>query len=318
MKLILTFSFGRGNPEPWRYFSTDVMLNAIDLLTGRNGVRRPRGVRVWVDSGGFQLLNGKMEELTVHEILEAQAKLKPDYAVMPDDPRSPRLSLKRYREALDLAPKLGLRAELVPVVHTTWKREMLHSLCEELDFEVLAVGGVAPGLSRPFRISAAKALIRFIWKLKSIMKREAALHVLGVGGPSLIPALAALGIDSLDTASWIHDARYGVVRVGAKAFTVKVRGRDRLPRLLSYPDCRCPICREGPEALRKTGLEGLRARAVHNAFNLLEMCQVVSRSPRDPASIMSHLESEGMLSRTAKILLEEVEKLEESPSTPMQ
>jgi len=318
VKLVLTFSFGRGNPEPWLYLKADVMLNAADVISGRRGVERPTGVRVWVDSGGFQLLRGVVPSLSVRDVVEAQALLNPDYAVMPDDPKSPQLCLERYREFLEVAPDVGLHAEYVPVVHTTWRSSSLRQLLEELSFNVLAVGGVAQGLGRPFRVTAAIQLLKFLWTLRKAVGSGVKLHVLGVGGPSIMPALAALEVSSADTASWVHDARYGVVRVGVKAFTVKVRGCDKLPRLPLDFECSCPACSAEPEALRSVGLRGLRARALHNAYSLLEVNRVVAQSPKDPASIAARLESRGLLSRTARALLREVEKLEEEGAdTPL-
>ncbi|GEM_PF-6358838 len=317
MELVLTYSLGRGNPEPWRYFRACVMLNAADIIAGRGSAERPSCPSLWVDSGGYQLLTGGLGVLSVREVVEAQASLRPDYAVMPDDPRSPERCLERYGEYAELASEAGLRAEPVPVVHTTWKWPLVWRLREELDFRILAVGGVARGLGRPFRIRAAAALLAFIWRLRQAM-RGVKLHVLGVGGPSLMPALAALNVASVDTASWIHDARYGIVRVGARAYTVKRKDCDKLPRLPRDFECSCPACREDPEALWHTGLEGLRARALHNAYNLLRLSRELACLPRDPWELASRLGEKGLLSVVARALLREVRRLEEGAPPALQ
>lgn len=311
MRLVLTFSFGRGNPEPWRFLWLDVMVNSMDIVAGRRGVRRPEGVVVWVDSGGYQLLCGSAKSVGVREVAEAQALLRPDYAVMPDDPNSPPRSLERYEEYLEVVGEVGLRATLVPVVHTTWSPGHVCRLLDMYSPSVVAVGGVADSLARPLRLSSARKLLRRAYALREVLPTGVKLHVLGVGGPSLLPALWALGVSSLDTANWIHDARYGVVRVGTRAYTAKCRGRDKLPPLPPDIDCKCPVCREGPEELRQAGLRGLRARAIHNAHNLAILASELSKAPRGPTEVASRLGGEGLLSPLASKLLAEVERIEE-------
>ena len=73
MELVLTYSLGRGNPEPWRYFRACVMLNAADIIAGRGSAERPSCPSLWVDSGGYQLLTGGLGVLSVREVVEGVA-----------------------------------------------------------------------------------------------------------------------------------------------------------------------------------------------------------------------------------------------------
>ena len=315
---ILTFSFGRGNPEPWRYIpGTRIMLNAFDVISRRAGIYRPDGIEVWVDSGGFQLLTGSVKELDVRDVLYAQLALDPDYIVMPDDPRSPERSLARYERFLELAEREEVpRGRLVPVVHSTWELEHLRRLFEMIRPRVLAIGGVANSLSRPFKLSLALSLLAFVSKVRGLIPRGTAVHLMGVGGLTLLPAMKVLGVASYDTASWIHDARYGIVRVGMRAYTVKVRGRDRLPPLPQDFKCSCPACTLEPGAIRDTGVRGLRARALHNAFNLVKLAEVLARAPSDPEALIKALRSSGISTRQAEVILRRVVDLEEGSFNP--
>jgi len=112
------------------------------------------------------------------------------------------------------------------------------------------------------------------------------LHVFGVGG-STLAALALSGLaDSVDTASHLVDAKFGMVRDPRTMRPVYVAPRKNRKRVevdIVASVCECPVCRAAPNVMREWSREGFKARALHNAYWLLESVarpEVAERWPR--------------------------------------
>lgn len=281
MKVVLGYSFGRGNPQPWKYFEVPaIMINIIDAKKHDFPIIDYNG-ELWVDSGGFQVLNNGLK-LDPKRIAKWQAKYNPDFAIMPDNPWSPEISLKWYQEYLQSRER---PENCIPVIHPNWKIHDLEKLKELVDFDYLAIGGLVPYFRTPLKRQKVHEAIEFIMKIKSFLGCK--IHVLGVGGYSFIPALVLLNVESFDTSSWIHDAAFGLIRVGARAYSVKMKNNGKNPELPHDFHCDCPACKLFENNIRRNGIVGLKARAIHNAWNLIKYVEKLNRtSPNELLSMI--------------------------------
>jgi len=137
------------------------------------------------------------------------------------------------------------------------------------DVEAVGLGSLAP-------LSARRpgVVLRLVAEARNLL-RDKWLHVFGVGN-GLLAALGLLGLaDSVDTASHIVDARYGMARhPRTLSMTVVASRRESPKRPTALPEeiaegCGCLICKTRPEKLALWGREGHLARAIHNAHWIL-------------------------------------------------
>ncbi|RLE49245.1 MAG: hypothetical protein DRJ33_08465, partial [Candidatus Methanomethylicota archaeon] len=109
------------------------------------------------------------------------------------------------------------------------------------------------------------------------------LHAFGCGNSSAV-ILALIGFDSVDMASHIHDARYGMVRHPQNLSMAVIAERRvsrptiKLDELFSL--CSCPACQSRDVEIAKWGRRGLILRAVHNAWWLKKMLKEKILTPR--------------------------------------
>ncbi len=271
MKVILGYSFGRGNPQPWKYFEVPaIMINIIDAKKHDFPIIDYNG-ELWVDSGGFQVLNNGLK-LDPKRVAKWQAKYNPDFAIMPDNPKCRRISLEWYKEYLKSNPR---PENCIPVIHPNWTIKEIDELLALIDSDYIAIGGLVPYFRVPLKRNKIRDVIEFVMYIKELFGCK--IHVLGVGGYHMIPILKVLDVTSFDTSSWIIDAAYGLIRVGSKAYSVKLKNNGKNPDLPSGFVCNCPACKVFGNDIKKNGIRGLRARALHNAWNLLNFVREMNK-----------------------------------------
>jgi len=276
--VILTYSFRRGNPKIWRYLRAPIMINILDIpkYTDWRGEIR----ELWVDSGGYQVLLRGIK-LDPKEIATKQMNLEPDYAIMPDNPHNPHITLTWYKEYL----KADHPERVVPVVHTNWNEDQFKKLMKIIrdfmdhDEIIIGIGGASNLVNHPFN---PRNIVRFLETYKLIRKKFECIHVLGVGGYSIIPILALLNVESFDTASWIHDARFGLIRIGERAVSLKANAsNDRNTKLTDDEILEVTDIKEDElYAMKKNDLKGFYLRALHNAKNLVKYVDRISSLSR--------------------------------------
>ncbi|HEY9204991.1 MAG TPA: hypothetical protein VIO58_03630 [Candidatus Methanoperedens sp.] len=270
--IFLGYSFGRGNPKPWEYFKIPyLMINAYDIITRipNKNVHKALSYDGFVccDSGGWQILQGK--KIDILEVIEVQRKLRPDLAVMLDnglDETKNIENLKLYIKKADF--------DFIPAFPYYTSKKTLEKISKLCDPIMIGIGGIVPVLRAPINLVEFKNVITSIKNIKEHFP-DTKLHVFGVGG-LYIAMILFLFVDSLDTSSWLHDAKYGKIRLFGKG-VYGTHPMDYNPHINkeSY-NCKCPICRKHSlEELDERGISSMQLRASHNAWILLkEMEQI--------------------------------------------
>ncbi|MEM4024132.1 tRNA-ribosyltransferase [Pyrobaculum sp.] len=222
---------------PW---ARGVMVNAL----------RPPAAKykcpTWADSGGYQALKHGLlppvwQILTVYKQIEADVYIAPDVPPMPTDP--PEAAEKKMEASYVRYATASKYIDVVPVVHfyrdvrLTWRYYRRY-----MDYSPprLAVGAAVPYLFS--RAPGRRRLFAFLRELRREYRGH--IHVLGAGAPSVIARLAALGVDSTDSATWRLKAAYGkVILPGggerhvtnrAKKFGGKTATEEELEALYSF------------------------------------------------------------------------------------
>jgi len=197
----------------------------------------------FVDSGGFQARDQK-EALDPLEILRIQENVGADIAstldipVFPDD----KILCTTHSELIKKSVENALKSinyrqneemNLFAAIHgneTSMMVNMINFLEKKAKFDGYAIGGLVPKRSNFIQI------INLIYSVRKKIKDQP-LHVFGLGGPSMIPLLIYLGVDSFDSSSFILAGSHRVYfspDIGSRNMN-EFPLRERLP-------CVCPVC----------------------------------------------------------------------------
>ncbi len=204
------------NVEVWSVLrNCEVMVNALKWRWGR-----PPVSRLWVDSGGFQVMV-KGLRVGLEDIAKRFREIDGDLYMSLDVP--PREPGCLDRELLEVNVSnfeyLYQRVEngvVVPIVHCTFAPELILEALDRYRYwygaKIVACGAAVPSImARHGRGS------RYVPLLALALVRKAFpghVHVLGVGGSNTMRCVVeALGIDSLDSSAWRVKAAYGKVIV---------------------------------------------------------------------------------------------------------
>ena len=266
MKTVFTFSFNRGNPLIWKYIDAPIMINALDAPTSFK--EREEITELWVDSGGYQVLT-RNKRLNPAEIAKRQKALVSDYAIMPDNPSNPEESIRWYIKYLNCEER---PEKTLPVIHTSWREKHVKKLITiikkyGLD-SFVALGSAANLMTYPFK---PRNILVFLRSYNLVSKFFDRFHALGMGGYSLLPILVYLNFYSFDTASWIHDAKFGLLRVGCKAVSLRTRKRDDRNAKMQDEEitAQLNISEITLEIMKRNTFDGFYLRAIYNAKNLI-------------------------------------------------
>ncbi|MCE4625433.1 MAG: hypothetical protein F7C35_06170 [Desulfurococcales archaeon] len=241
------------------------------------------GLKLIVDSGAFRWISrGRLPNPRI--VIETQRVLAAETGALPvvlDHPvRSPLSAGEgEYGASNEWTSKNSVMwqrefgDDYIYVLHagsnTTLRRAVSTLRKTHPSVKYVGLGSLAPLSARKPR----KA-IQIVEKARELLG-DKHVHVFGVGN-GLLALLAHTGLaDSVDTASHIIDASFGMAREPRTLSMVVVAGarerhkkREETWEELSK-HCRCPICRTNPTLLARRGREGLIARAVHNAYWIL-------------------------------------------------
>lgn len=228
---------------------------------------------IMTDSGAYQILQYGDIEIKNREIVEYQARIKPDIGVILDIPTG---ETNKIEEAKHTVEETIRRAEEVkdiireskeiiwthPIQGGKFLELLRYSAIkanENVDYKLLALGSPTVVMEKYDYVS----LIDMIFIVRSNISRGKPLHLFGGGVPHIIPFAVALGVDSFDSASYIIYARDN-----------RYITRNRTLRLenMEYFPCNCPVCtRYSPkELLEINEKERTRLLAIHNLYKILE------------------------------------------------
>jgi len=276
LSLFLGYSFKRGNPKPWDYFKVpNVMINAYDVMTRCHSIRPAHkllsyGGYICCDSGGWQILQGK--NVSIHDIINAQRKLKPDLSVMLDNNLDEKKHLKNLRIYLEEAD-----FDFFPVISYNISGKTLRKVSELIDNPpLIGIGGLVPVIGSPIDVPELGKVVETIKRARETFP-STKIHLFGIGGWYTALALFLL-VDSIDTSSWVHDARFGKIRVlgGGVYGTHPMENNPHINE--RWYDCPCSVCKKHSiEELDQRNIDGFRLRATHNAWVLLKEVEIAKR-----------------------------------------
>lgn len=269
--IFLGYSFKRGNPRPWEFFEVDrLMVNAYDIVSRDTSVKDVHKLlsfegEVFCDSGGWQIVQGG-NDLGPEKTVSIQGALNAELSAVLDHG----LDEKKHLEYLEYYVKYA-QFPFVPVIPYGASGESIRKTSELVRSpKVVGIGKLVPVLRPPIKYGELRKAIRFVLQIKKTFPRSR-IHVFGLGGLYTILVFFLL-VDSVDSSSWVHDARFGKVRLLGGNGTYSTHPRKGLKHLTPKDyDCDCPICQEHSlNDLDARGIEGLKLRAVHNAWVLSE------------------------------------------------
>ncbi|HDI42187.1 hypothetical protein DRO48_04065 [Candidatus Bathyarchaeota archaeon] len=282
MKLYFVHSLRQTSPRLWEYMSLDgLLLSADDVACNYQPALRERlgfSGKIILDSGGFRLLS-RGKTFSPEKVVEWQRKVDVDVIVVLDYPLqdglSPEAAKSRIRRSLEnvqLWLDVFPSRRVMPVIHGRSVEELdyAYDLLMEMYgrvFGYLGFGSVAE-LSR-------KSLPRMIQVSAYARQRFNGfrLHAFGCGGSSA-SILTILGFNSVDSASHLHNSRYGLVydpetsRMCLLAPSKRIKRKPRITLEELFSRCDCPACRNTPREMASWGRRGLLWRAIHNAWHL--------------------------------------------------
>ena len=191
----------------------EVMINAIKWRWSR-----PPARKVWVDSGGYQIMV-KGLKISIDTIIQRYRELDADIymsldipprTLCPDDKELVKKNIENYEI---LRTKLDDKT-IVPVVHCYEPNLMLEAIdiYRSLGAKMIAFGGaVPPTMGRMGRGSRLLPLIALAIVVKA---SKLPVHVLGLGGANtMYTVVKILGASSMDSSAWRIKAAYGKIIV---------------------------------------------------------------------------------------------------------
>jgi tRNA-guanine family transglycosylase len=197
---------------------------------------------IFVDSGGFQSMKKGIERDPI-DVLRFQEKLEADVAATFDYPVPLNVERSNYMQMLqksidsaNLALRNKKRKEMLlySCVHGFSEKE-IDWYFSELDsgFDGYAMGSLVP------RKNDYKTLIDIIYRAKiNAHEREKPLHIFGVTGFPMLYALSYMGVETMD--SWT----YLVASIYKEYIHPQTLKRVRMRKTGSIPECDCFVCKE--------------------------------------------------------------------------
>lgn len=299
--MMLTYSFRDNNPRPWlKIPNCSIMTNAYDIMQNGRLEKRVRNHGIHkelelkneicvMDSGGFQFISkGEGENIDPLKIIDLQNASNTDIAVGLDYPilqdfspeKAKRLTQKSLENIKLSTKNIRNGIEVMPVLHGTTPEEIQKYFVKVKkisDFKIWGVGGLVPQMkqsstshTRYFNI--IDRVLEARKQLNSISE-DLLLHVFGVGSPLAGLLFLLAGADSIESISWIMNAKYFLVyqdKIGARKVSEKTTMCTTSVKWNEY-NCSCPICskqdlEEIERKMKLGGNEGFKNRAMHNAY----------------------------------------------------
>ena len=212
---------------------------------------------VFADSGGFKFLNNaeidgsdfevEMDQKAVYDIQQAMGGdiiVNLDHPIAPTDSHKERIQ-KAERTAKNIHEFLGLTRDFEGGQYLTlhgynysMMNEFLNVITDEVPMGILREGfdGIALGSLVPKKDNRGD-LIQAVTDCREVMAdwdiSHWPLHVLGISSRS-IPILAAVGVDTFDSSTYLHNAING-------RYNRSLMERRPLDEV-DFTKCDCPVC----------------------------------------------------------------------------
>ncbi len=239
---------------------------------------------IMTDSGAYQLMQYGDIEIDNRSIVKIQCDIGSDIGVILDiptkyeDPRdkvvySVEETLRRACEAIDIVENCKSTLWVLPIqggMHLDLLRTASQRATQIPGYTVYGLGSPTTLLEN----FMFEKIIEMIATVRGIVESSKPLHLFGAGHPLIIPFAVALGVDLMDSASYIIYARDGRY--------ITRRGTYRLEDLDYFP-CSCPICSKyTPKDLMEMSYEDrVKLLAMHNLYTILEELRNVKTAIRE-------------------------------------
>jgi tRNA-guanine family transglycosylase len=220
---------------------------------------------LFIDSGGFKFLHSdeldgsdfevEIDQETIYEIqrrMGADIIVNLDHPISPDDDHEDRVH-KAKQTATNVAEFLDLSADFEGARYLTlqgYNYSMMDVFLDQITdavprdqlheaFDGVALGGLVP------KKDNREALITAVTDCREVLREwgfaDLPLHVLGISSRS-IPLLAAIGVDSFDSTTYIYNAING-------KYSRSLMESEPLDEA-DFESCDCRVC-SSPEMVRR-------------------------------------------------------------------
>ena len=239
---------------------------------------------IMTDSGAYQILQYGTIDIENRAIVEYQCRIGSDIGVILDIPTrhdvtyeealtSVEETLRRAEEVIDIVEECKSTLWVLPIQGGTYLDLLSRAARRACDlgmYSIYAIGSPTTLLER-FELDR---IVDMIYTVKSIVPSAKPIHLFGAGHPLVIPFVVALGVDLMDSASYIlyaRDDRY-----------MTWRGTYKLEDLEYFP-CNCPVCsRYSPKDLMEMPKhERVAKLAEHNLYVLIKELRSVKQAIRE-------------------------------------
>jgi len=343
--MMLTYSFRENNPRPWLEIpNCSVMTNAFDILRNkrlkeriaREGIHAELGLTDEIcamDSGGFQFISkGEEENIDPKEVIDLQIASGVDIAVGLDYPilqnfsteKAALLTKKSIENIVLAVNRIKNGTEVMPVLHGNSVAEISNYFAKVKqlgNFKIWGIGGLVPQMKQSF--PSHKRYFKIIDKvirareLLNSLEGNHLLHIFGVGSPLAGLLFLLAGADSIESISWIMNAKYFLVyqdKIGARKVSQKTTMCTTSVNWSEY-SCSCPVCHGNTIAvveakMKLRGNEGFKNRALHNAYIYQQIAAEATKAIKENALLQLCQEKLGQHRFFKGILRYTLEKLE--------
>lgn len=282
-----------GGLHKWIHWSKPILTDSGGYQAYSLGVTRGQTAKTTDDGVRFAShVDGKKLFFTPENVLDIQANLGNDIAMVLDDCPPIEATAERSKDAIDRTARWAERSvdywnkkkmgkdgrALFGIVQgglfEEHRQESLAAI-QALPFDGIAVGGVAIASEGKDKINKA---VEFVAK---DLDKTRPHYLMGVGEPEDLIRMIHLGIDMFDCVIPTRLARHGSfwVKDGYQRLTITA-SRFQADSAPLDPDCRCRICQTFSRSyLRHLYMTNetfaLRALSYHNLFFILELIKEI-------------------------------------------
>jgi len=253
----------------------------------------PKDIIVYMDSGGFSLLNrGMLLDIDPQKIAEIQQGASPDVAFVLDYPLDSRSScntiqklLKKNHELAKLFLRLyrGSRIKLFGVIHALSEEdaEKEVSFYESLEVQGRTFDGYGIG-SLVKRKNNYRSILSIVKTVRKLTYKP--VHVFGISSMKIIYAFAKIGITSFDSFAFLRAAMYRELILPQILKRIKLHNIKHGKRVMSSSiPCCCPMCLKanslgGVKYYARKGSIPSAELAVHNLIVIINEVKLINEA----------------------------------------
>lgn len=267
---------------------------------------------IMTDSGAYQLLRYGSVDVANLEIVEYQCEIGSDIGVILDVPTHYNVSYDKAVESAETTIQRAIEARIIieKCSNTLWTLpiqggtylELLRRYALKSD-EVAGYGYSLFALGSPTTLLENyifEKIIDMIVTVKSHIRPSYPLHLFGAGHPLIMPFVIALGVDLMDSASYVLYAKDG--RYMTRKGTYKLNE-------ISYFPCSCPMCsRYTVEEIKNLPKQDVqRFLALHNLYTLFRELSEIKECIKE-GRLWEYLEEKARTHPTARRAFDAIKK----------